>query len=244
MDQRTGADLEEWRGAPYASMRLPKLGKRTWSRKSARTLFLSVAALVFVRFIPFATAGPEPLPPAAETDTVLATPADEITRAVWANGVSDVKQATAKQFIRAFSAVLVRVGAKEIPSYVCAAIKLRPDLAPQITEAALVARAGQQHNQIERQISCEEVNAIIRAAIACTPDARDAIVCAAVNAVPGLRRCILAAAGVKENELAFFHPPCIHSGDIVTTVLGTINPRDISSPGPGKVSSPEQPPGP
>src|SRR5712692_8726127 len=136
MDQRTGADLKGGRRATYASMRLPKLGKRTWSRKSARTLSLSVAALVFVRFMPFATAGPEPLPPAAEADTVLATPADEIARAVLANGVSDVNQATAKQFIRAFSAVLVRVGAKEIPSYVSSAIKLHPDLAPQITAAA------------------------------------------------------------------------------------------------------------
>jgi len=241
MDQRTGADLEEWRGAPYASMRLPKLGKRTWSRKSARTLFLSVAALVFVRFIPFATAGPEPLPPAAETDTVLATPADEITRAVWANGVSDVKQATAKQFIRAFSAVLVRVGAKEIPSYVCAAIKLRPDLAPQITTAALEARTGQHFNQIEGQISCEEVTAIIRAAIAAAPRARDAIVCAALGVAPALRGCILAAAGVKESDLAFFQPPCIDAVNITSTALGSINPRTISSP---SISSPEQPPGP
>lgn len=175
---------------------------------------------------------------------VLATPSDEISRAVSANGVSDVNQATAKQFSRAFSAVLVRVKAEEVPSYVSSAIILRPDLAPQITVAALKARAGQQYYQIERQISCEGVNEIIRAEIAAAPDARDAIVCAALNAVPLLRECILAATGVKESELAIFHPPCIRAGDISTTVLGTINPRDISSAGSGNVSSPEQPPAP
>jgi hypothetical protein len=102
----------------------------------------------------------------------FATPSDEIGHAVSANDVSNVQQATAGQFIRAFSAVLMRVGAKEVPSYVSSAIKLHPDLAPPI------------------------------------------------------------------------QPPCIDAGDISTTVLGIVNPRNIPSPGPGRVSSPEQTPGP
>jgi len=99
--------------------------------------------------------------------SVLATPADEISRTVSAN---DVEQASAGQFIRAFIAVLVRVGAKEVPSYVSSAIKLRPDFA-----------------------------------------------------LPT-------------------QPPCIDAANITSTILGSINPRDISSP--GCISSPEQPPGP
>jgi len=241
MDQTTDTDLDAGRRMTYALMRLPKVGKSTWSRKSARTLLLSIAALVSIRFMPFAIAGPEPLPPAAEIDTVLTMPADEIGRALLANGISDASQATARQFIRAFSAVVVRIGAKEVPSYVSSAIKLRPELAPQITAAALEARVGQQCNQIGGQISCAEVSAIIRAAIAAAPRARDAIVCAALGVAPALRGCILAAAGVKESDLAFFQPPCIDAVNITSTALGSINPRSISSP---SISSPEQPPGP
>ena len=46
----------------------------------------------------------------------LARPSDEIGHAVLANDVSNVQRDSAKQFIRAFSAVPARVGAKEAPS--------------------------------------------------------------------------------------------------------------------------------
>jgi len=46
----------------------------------------------------------------------LATPSDEIGHAFPANDVSNVQQGSTRQFIRAFSTVPVRVGAKEAPS--------------------------------------------------------------------------------------------------------------------------------
>jgi len=89
MAQRTGAESEGARKATDAPIRLLKVGKRTGSRKSARTLTLSLAALVFARFIPFAIAGPEPLPTAAEFKTVvLPSPVSDVT--VELNGVSAI----------------------------------------------------------------------------------------------------------------------------------------------------------
>ena len=48
--------------------------------------------------------------------TALPVASDEIGHAVPANDVSNVQRDSANQFIRAFSAVLVRVRAKEAPS--------------------------------------------------------------------------------------------------------------------------------
>jgi len=99
----------------------------------------------------------------------LATPADEINRTVSANDVSNIEQASGRQFNATFSVVLARIGAKEVPSDVSSAIKHHPDFA----------------------LSTQ--------------------------------------------------PPCIDAANITSTILGSINPRNI--PSVSRISSPELPPG-
>ncbi len=70
------------------------------------------------------------------TGWLLASPSEEISKAVAASGKNNVKAASADQFINAFSSVMVGVDQEDSASYVAAAKKLRPDLAPRITSAA------------------------------------------------------------------------------------------------------------
>lgn len=164
----------------------------------------------------------------------VAAPSDEIARALAANGASDVKHATAEQFDKAFTTVLVRAKHKDMAAYVSEAVKMRPDLADRIVVAAI--RVGQPSDGkvvLDKQLDCEWVEPIIRAAITAAPDARDAIVRAALAADPWARECILAAAGTPGAETAF---------NINSTFIGTINPANIG--GQGVITSEEQPPEP
>jgi hypothetical protein len=122
------------------------------------------------------------------------SPTDEISRAVRVAGGADVKQAAPAEFLQGFRAVVIKVKQAEAPLYVSTAIRMRPDLAPQITVAALNARP------LDRR-TCEGINAIIKAAIAAAPSARHAIAQAALAAQPASRACILAAAGVTDGDL-------------------------------------------
>ncbi len=164
-----------------------------------------------------------------------ASPSDEISRAVAKAGAPSVKQADAATFTQAFTSVVVRVKSKNVASYVTAAVTLRPDLAPQITVAALNAHRADGKDYAD----CSWVDPIIRAAIAAAPDAANAIVREAIAADPSARQCILAAAGRSaETETAFFRPPPgIDVGNINSTAIGTINPGNV---GEGTVS-PEKP---
>jgi hypothetical protein len=91
---------------------------------SSRTWFAAIAvSLAAVLFVSL-------------TGSPVASPSEEITRAVSAGGAASVKQADAAAFLNAFSSVLVSVDQKQAPSYVSAAAKLRPDLADRITAAA------------------------------------------------------------------------------------------------------------
>src|SRR6266705_6409355 len=75
--------------------------------------------------------------------SIQAQPSDEIRRAVAASGAPSVSQAPPDTFLHAFSSVLVRSRGRDVPAYVSAAVTMRPDLAPQITVAALRAhRSG------------------------------------------------------------------------------------------------------
>jgi hypothetical protein len=164
-----------------------------------------------------------------------ASPSDEISRAVLAAGAASVTQADASTFIQAFSSVVVRAKTKDIAAYVTAAIKLRPDLAGQITVAALKA-----HRRNVNDVSCDWVDPIIRAAILAAPDAKQAIARAAIQADPWARECILAAAGLnRETETAFFRPPGVDAGNVNGAAIGTINPSNIGSGGQGNVNTPE-----
>jgi hypothetical protein len=67
---------------------------------------------------------------------LLASPSEEITKAVSANGATSVKKASPNAFLDAFATVLVGVDEKSSAAYVSAAVKLRPDLQDRIVTTA------------------------------------------------------------------------------------------------------------
>src|ERR1041385_5992307 len=72
--------------------------------------------------------------------SAIASPSDDLTRAVSRGGSASVEEASASQFLRAFAAVLVRARPKDFVWYVNAAVKLRRDLADKIVVVALNVR--------------------------------------------------------------------------------------------------------
>jgi hypothetical protein len=150
----------------------------------------------------------------------------DLTRAIRVAGASSPGTATPDQFMRALNSLFVRSNARQLCDYVGAAVRARPDLAGKIVVTALsVSR---------RQISCEDIDCIIRAAIDAHPSATREIVSAAVAAAPTLRDCILAAANATQ--------PCQEANAFVEpNILNSINPANTV---PQEVVSPEQPPPP
>jgi hypothetical protein len=150
----------------------------------------------------------------------------DLTRAIRVAGASSPGTATPDQFMRALNSLFVRSNARQLCDYVGAAVRARPDLADKIVVTALsVSR---------RQISCEDIDCIIRAAIDAHPSATREIVSAAVAAAPTLRDCILAAANATQ--------PCQEANAFVEpNILNSINPANTV---PQEVVSPEQPPPP
>ena len=125
---------------------------------------------------------------------------DALTRAVRVAGASSVATATPEQFMRALNSIFVRLNPRELCEYVAMAVRARPDLAPQIVVAALTVRSVSPgtglrdvkdfKQPVGKEISCDEVNCIIQAAIAAHPSAAKEIVDAAIAAAPLLRDCI------------------------------------------------------
>jgi hypothetical protein len=185
----------------------------------------------------------------------FATPAEEISRAVEANGVSDVSQARARQFVRAFTAVTFRVPPRELPDYVAGAIDLRPDLAPNVV--AVAVKAAVKNWETKPQLLCALIERIVRAAIAANPDAAVAIAKAGASAAPTLRRCVISAAvdaapeakdqivegaTAKTIPLAFLTFSAADASGF-SSWGANLNPANISQVGGnGVVNSPEQPP--
>jgi hypothetical protein len=197
--------------------------------------------------------------------SIQAAPADDIQRAVAKAGASSVSAAPADVFLHAFSSVVVRARGN-VPAYVAAAIAARPDLAPQITVAALRAYLPSGKKGGKQLVSCDWVDPIIRAAIAAAPSQADAIVRAALDAEPYARECILAAAGMSKSVAytkrsdgkevisgkeeiapkeapcplcppsAWLRPPGIDVGNVNSSIVGTINPANL---GQGGIVSPE-----
>jgi hypothetical protein len=160
---------------------------------------------------------------------ILATPSDEITRAVTTSGGASVQKATTHQFVNAFSAVLTRVKGKNAPGYVSSAVKLRPDLAPQITVAAInVVRPNEAG--VDAKSPCEWAGSIFQAAVTAAPAAKEAIERAVIAADPDLRDCIVESPGEGPGS-------ALNSAN---NTLGTINPSNTR----GVVTSEEQPPRP
>ncbi|HMJ05772.1 MAG TPA: hypothetical protein VK474_05905 [Chthoniobacterales bacterium] len=169
------------------------------------------------------------------SSVTVAAPTDEITRAVIAGGATSVETATPTEFVKAFRSVLIRVEEKNRCAYVSAGIKLRPDLAPQITSATLRAH----RRPLNDTDDCNWVDPLIRCAIAAAPNAKAEIVQAALEAEPYARECILAAAGLHDGDAtAFLRRPGVDAGNINSSSLGTINPGNIS--GQGNVQSGNQ----
>jgi hypothetical protein len=186
----------------------------------------------------------------AATHSASATPADDITRAVRANSAAEVSEAPAPQFLAALTAVVARVNPRELPSYVGAAIHLRPDLSTQITVATVRAAARNVHSA---QALNALVDRIIRAAVAANPDAAPAITRGTSEAAPNLRDCIIAAAiaAVPNMRIALLQATSSVSGSAgffraagsegSFGGFGTMSPTNISDSS-GDVRSPEQPP--
>ena len=154
----------------------------------------------------------------------------DLTRAVNVAGAGNVRTATPDQFMRALESLFVRSSPRQVCDYVAVAVRARPDLVEKIVVSALtVSRVSGQPGG--KQIACDYIDCIIRAAIAAHPSATREIVSAAVSAAPLLRDCIVAAANAVQ--------PCAEANAFVEPrILNSINPaNDIP-----EVVSPEQPP--
>src|SRR5437762_3778558 len=134
--------------------------------------------------------------------------------------------------MRALNSLFVRSSARKLCEYVSAAVQARPDLADRIVVAALRVSPSDFKQPVGRQISCDEIDCIIRAAIDAHPAATREIVSAAVAAAPMLRDCIVAAANLSQ--------PCQEANAFAQPyILNTLNPANTV---PEEVVSPEQPP--
>lgn len=182
---------------------------------------------------------------------LFATPADEVTRAVRAGGAAQVVDASPERFFVAYTAVISRVSLRQLPDYVTAAVRLRPDLSTQITVASIRAAGRSAPNP---RMLATVVDRIVRAAILANPDAAVAIARAAVGAFPGLRETIVAAAiaAAPQDRLAIFQATAASaslaglfrdagSEGNFSVGFGSMSPANFSDTG-GNVISPEQPP--
>jgi hypothetical protein len=191
------------------------------------------------------------------TASAFANPAAEITSAVAVNGSADVSQARPRQFVKAFTAVALRIPTRELPDYVVAAINLRPDLAPSVVAVAI--NSAIKNWEAKPAALCGMIGRIVRAGIAANPDAAVSITKAASAASPELRKCVVEAAiaAVPEAKDAIVHAatattiPFAFLTFSATDTSGfsftaaTLSPANISNLGrDANVNSPEQPPSP
>jgi hypothetical protein len=189
------------------------------------------------------------------TTSAFANPAEEIIRAVAASGMSDVSQASPRQFTKALNAVALRVPPRQLPEYVVAAIHLRPELAPNIVAVAI--KAAVRNLEGKPEVLCRMIERIVAAGIVANPDAADWIVrastsaapewrkwivAAAIAAAPNAKEAIVEAAKSKTVPLAFLN---VSENPVsgFSFSSATLNPASISDlAGDGNVNSPEQPP--
>ena len=187
--------------------------------------------------------------------SAFATPAEEITSAVAVNGAGDVSQARPRQFVKAFTAVALRVPPRELPDYVVAAINLRPDLAPNVVAVAI--KSALKNWEAKPAALCGMIERIVKAAIAANPDAAVSITKAATSASPELRKCVVEAAiaavpnakdAIVRAATAAAQPFAFLTFSATDTsgfsfTAATLSPANISNlGGDGNVNSPEQPP--
>lgn len=184
----------------------------------------------------------------------FANPTEEITRAVTVNGIADVSAARPRQFLKAFTAVALRVQPRDLPDYVIAAINLRPDLTP--NAVAVAVKTAVRNWESKPELLCPLIERIVKAAIAANPGAAVAIAKAGASASPHLRRCVVAAAisaapeardqivEAATNKIPAFAYLTFSASDSggFSYKAPTLNPANISEPvDDNTVTSPEQP---
>ena len=185
------------------------------------------------------------------TSLVFASPADVIARAVYTGGATEITEARPEQILISYTAVLARLKLHQLPDYVTAAVRLRPDLAAEITSSSIRAAMRNARN---RQILDAVVERIVRAAILPQPDAAVVVARAAVETAPALRDRIVAAAiaAAPRFRLAILHAisgrgslasafPAVGFQRDFSAAFGNMNPSE-SSDLEENVNSPEQPP--
>ena len=119
-------------------------------------------------------------------------------RAVRATGAASIASATPEQFIQAFNSLVARSNPHELSGLVAEAVHARPDLAARITVAAVtgmrpVGMGGYSKYAKDfkgKEIGCDEVQAVVNAAIAADPGAAEEIYNAVLTAAPMLADCV------------------------------------------------------
>jgi len=127
-----------------------------------------------------------------------AAPGGDLDRAVRATGAASIASATPEQFIQAFNSLVARSNPHELSGLVAEAVHARPDLAARITVAAVtgmrpVGMGGYSKYAKDfkgKEIGCDEVQAVVNAAIAADPWAADEIYGAVLAAAPMLADCV------------------------------------------------------
>jgi len=85
------------------------------------------------------------------TGWLLASPSEQITKAVSAGGQPNIQQTDSDAFLDAFASVLVTVKKQDAAPYVAAATKMRPDLKDQISATSgEVYDAAKDGDEIDR----------------------------------------------------------------------------------------------
>jgi hypothetical protein len=123
---------------------------------------------------------------------------ENLENAVRAAGAASIGSATPEQFMQAFNSLVARTNRREIPMLVARAARARPDLADRIAVAAVTGleptgggyAKGYAKEFKGKEISCDQVQAIVNAAIAADPAEADVIINAVIQAAPMLADCI------------------------------------------------------
>jgi hypothetical protein len=126
---------------------------------------------------------------------------EDLENAVRAAGAASIRSATPEQFMQAFNSLVARSDPRAVNALVARAAKARPDLAPRIVVAAVTglrpvggyARGyakGYAKDFKGKEISCDQVQSIVNAAIAADPWMADEIIDAVIQAAPMLADCI------------------------------------------------------
>jgi len=129
----------------------------------------------------------------------VASPNGDLDRAVRATGAASIGSATPEQFMQAFNSLVARSNPHELSGLVAEAVHARPDLAARITVAAVTGMRplgmggyakGYAKEFKGKEISCDEVQSVVNAAIAADPWAAEEIYNAVLTAAPMLADCL------------------------------------------------------